>query len=590
MSLSGETFATNMAAKFDLVICGGTVIDGTGGEPFEADICVAGGRIVDIGKASARGVEEIDARGLIATPGFIDLHTHLDGHVTWESLLYPLTGHGVTTALIGNCGVGFAPVRPDNHGGLIQLMEAVEDIGFADLSAGLPWNWETYPQYLDALAARAWNMDVGALLPHSTLRAYVIGDAALERPASASERAQLTAFAREAIAAGALGIGTSTLRDQRTRDGRHIPSVLADEAEFSAIAMGMTAGGGGVLQVAIEFNQFPLACEELQLFARVGQASGRPVMFSCKQTNRVPEGWRKLLEISDAANARGVAMHPQVLGRPTGAIMGLQTTIHPFSRCPAFSPLLGLPLAEKVAALRDPALRAQLIGELELAQATLPERIRGFALMFPLGEEPDYEPAANSSVEALALSRSQPVAEFLYDLLLEHDGRQLLLLAGGNYAQFSLDPSLEMIRNAYSVPGLGDAGAHAGIICDASISTFMLSYWARDRIRGNRLTLPETVKWLTADCAKVLGLADRGRIALGMKADLNLIDHARIRLHAPRAVNDLPAGGTRLVQDATGYVATIVSGQVVHRDDVPTGLLPGRLVRGNQIPHKFQLS
>ncbi|MCK9543485.1 MAG: amidohydrolase family protein [Novosphingobium sp.] len=568
-----------MTSDYDLVIRGGLVVDGSGGDPFAADVAIKGGVIEQVGEVAGSGREEIDAGGHIVTPGFIDLHTHLDGHVTWESRLYPATGHGVTTALIGNCGVGFAPCRPQDHDTLIHLMETVEDIAFDDLSKGLPWNWETFPQYLDALAARRYNMDVGTLLPHSTVRAYVMGERSLEEKAGEADLAALADIARDAAAAGALGFGTSTLRDQRTRDGRHIPSVLADEHEFTAIARGMGAGGGGVFQVAIEFNQFPLACEELEMFGRVGEASGRPIMFSCKQTNRTPQGWRELLAISDRVNARGVAMHPQVLGRPTGAILGLQTTLHPFSRCPSYEPLRALPLAEKVAAMRSPELRAKLIEELDIAQQKLPERIRGFSLVFPLDDAPDYEPAEADSVEAMARARGMPSAEFVYDLLLRKEGEQLLLMAGGNYAEFSLDPSLEMIRNPHSVPGLGDAGAHAGIICDASISTYMLSHWTRDRTRGDRLDLPGVVKWLTADCARVLGLADRGRIAPGLKADINVIDYDRLKLHAPRATHDLPAGGTRLVQDATGYAATVVSGEIVHRDDRPTEALPGRLVR-----------
>jgi len=568
-----------MAHDYELVVRGGLVYDGSGGAPFAADVAIAGGRIAEIGNVAGRGAEEIDASGKIVTPGFIDLHTHLDGHVTWESRLYPVTGHGVTTALIGNCGVGFAPCRPEDHDTLIHLMETVEDIRYDDLKKGLPWNWETYPEYLDALAERSYNMDIGTLLPHSTLRAYVMGEDALERTANDAERGRLAQLASEAVAAGALGFGTSTLRDQRTRDGRHIPSLRADEDEFTAIARGMSEGGGGVVQVAIEFNRFPLACEELEMFARVGQASNRPIMFSCKQTNGTPEGWRDLLAISDRANDEGIAMHPQVLGRPTGAICGLATSLNPFARCPSFAPLRELPVEQKAAAMRDPELRKALLAELDAAQQKLPERIRGFGLIFPLGDDPDYEPERSASVEALAAARGVPAAEFVYDMLLERSGHQLFLLAGGNFADFSLDPSLEMIRNPHSVPGLGDAGAHSGIICDASITTYMLSYWTRDRTRGERLPLADVVKWMTADCADVLGLADRGRIAPGLKADLNVIDYDRLALHAPRATYDLPAGGVRLVQDATGYAATIVSGEIVHRDDQPTSNLPGRLVR-----------
>jgi|KBSSwiStaDraftv2_1062776.scaffolds.fasta_scaffold47736_4 N-acyl-D-aspartate/D-glutamate deacylase len=569
-----------MTQQFDLVIRNGLVIDGTGGEPIEADVAVSGSRIAAVGKVAGAGREEIDAAGKIVTPGFIDLHTHLDGHVTWESKLYPATGHGVTTAVIGNCGVGFAPCHKGDHETLIRLMEWVEDIGFDDLSAGLPWDWETFPDYLDALSRRRFNMDVGALLPHSTLRAYVMGERSLEEGAATGDDLErIAALTRASSAAGALGFGTSTLVDQRTMDGRHIPSFNADEAEFTAIAKALGEGGGGVFQVAIEFNRFPLACEELEMFARVGAASGQPITFSCKQTNGTPEGWRDLLAISDRANAAGVTMHPQVLGRPTGAIMGLQTTMNPFSRCPSYAPLAKLSVPEKVRAMRDPDLRARLIAEGEEAQRKMVERARGYRFVFPLNDPPNYEPTEDESVEAMASRRGIPAAELAYDLLLEKDGYQLLLLAGGNYAQFSLDPAMEMLRNPHSLPGLGDAGAHAGIICDASTSTYLLSYWTRDRTRGERLPLPQVVKWLSADSAGALGLSDRGTIAPGMKADLNVIDHDRIALRPPRATNDLPAGGTRLVQDAVGYVATVVGGEIVHRDDRPTEALPGRLVR-----------
>jgi N-acyl-D-aspartate/D-glutamate deacylase len=571
--------------KADLVVRNGLIVDGTGSEPFEADVAVQAGRITAIGKLSARGIEEIDARGKIVTPGFIDLHTHLDGHVTWESMLYPVTGHGVTTVVTGNCGVGFAPVRPDDHEKLIRLMETVEDIRFEDLSKGLPWNWSSFPEYLDALERREYNMDVGTLLPHSTLRAFVMGNRSLSDKASDADLASMADLAYAAVQAGALGFGTSTLRDQRTSDGRHIPSVLADEREFLAIARGMANAGCGVVQAAVEFNQFPLACDELEMLARVGAQSGRPVLFSLKQTNSHPDGWRDLLAISDRANADGTAMHPQVLGRPTGAIMGLQTTSHPFSRCPSFAPLLGLSVEQKVAALRSPYLRARLIREAEVEMLKRPERVRGYKLIFPLNDPPNYEPEECDNVEAIAQSRGIPTVEFVYNLLLEKNGKQLLLLAGGNFANYSLEPAREMLENPYSVPGLGDAGAHSGIICDSSISTYMLSYWSRDRTRGPKLALRQVVKQLSGDSAKVIGLTDRGFLAPGYKADLNVIDYDRIELGAPRATHDLPAGGTRLVQDARGYCATIVNGEVVHRNDRPTGVLSGRLVRGSRL-HK----
>jgi N-acyl-D-amino-acid deacylase len=568
-----------MTEQFDIIIRNGAVFDGTGAEPFYGDIAIRDGAIVAIGTVEGIGAEEIDAKGKIVTPGFIDLHTHLDGHITWESVLHPATGHGVTTAVTGNCGVGFAPCRPEDRDSLIKLMETVEDISFADLSAGLPWDWESFPDYLDALSKRKFNMDIATLIPHSTLRAFVMGDRCLTDNASAEEREQMASMVCEAIRAGAIGVGTSTLRDQKTSDGHHIPSVLADEDEFQALADGMARAGAGVFQVAIEFNQFPLACEELEMFARVGKASGRPIMYSLKQTNRTPDGWRALMAISDRANAEGTAMHPQVLGRPTGALMGLQTSLHPFSRCPSFEPYSGLPIADQVAAMRTPELRAQLLSEAEQAQLRLPERVRGFSLVFPFFDPPNYEPTQAQSVDALAAAKGMPAMEYAYDLLLEEEGHRILLLAGGNFAEYSLEPALEMMRNPHSVPGLGDAGAHSGIICDASISTYMLSYWTRDRTLGDKLALPGVIKWMTQDCANVLGLTDRGQISVGMRADINVIDYDRINLRIPHATHDLPAGGLRLVQNAVGFVATIVNGQIVHRDDEVTNVLSGRIIR-----------
>ncbi len=565
--------------RYDLVIRGGLVVDGSGGEPYEADVAIRGNRIEAVGVVSGPGAEEIDARGKIVTPGFIDLHTHLDGHVTWESMLYPVTGHGVTTVVTGNCGVGFAPVRPQDHDELIRLMETVEDIDFEDLKKGLPWTWSSFPEYLDTLSRRQYNMDVGTLLPHSTLRAFVMGERSLSDKATPAELEQMAALAKAAVEAGALGFGTSTLRDQKTSDGRHIPSVLADEEEFTAIAMGMAGAKRGVVQAAVEFNQFPLACDELKMFARVGKASGRPIMFSLKQTNKTPDGWRELLAISDRANAEGVTMYPQVLGRPTGAIMGLQTTMHPFSRCPSFAPLKHLSLDEKVAAMHSPELREKLLSEEQSAQLKRPERVRGYRFVFPFNDPPNYEPDQSDSLEAIAEAKGVPAAELIYDMLLEKNGEQLLLLAGGNFADYSLEPARAMLENPHSVPGLGDAGAHSSIICDSSIPTYLLSYWTQHRTRGPKLQLPEVVKWLTSDSCRTIGLTDRGRVEAGYKADLNVIDYERLTLHLPRLTHDLPAGGVRLVQDATGYAATIVSGQIVHRDDRPTGILSGRLVR-----------
>lgn len=568
-----------MSSPFDLVIRNGLVYDGTGAPAAMADVAVQSGRIAAVGPGLGNGVDEIDASGRIVTPGFVDLHTHLDGHVTWESRLVPTTGHGITTCVTGNCGVGFAPVRPDDRDNVIRLMETVEDISHADLTAGLPWDWESFPDYLNALGRRRYNQDVAALIPHSTLRSYVMGERSLSEAANADDLGAITALVSDAVRAGAVGFGTSLLQDQKTSDGRHIPSYHADEAELSAMTNALRSGGGGVMQVAIEFNQFPLALDQLRMLARIGKASGQPIMFSLKQTNATPDGWRDLLALSDRANGEGIALFPQVLSRPTGAIMGLSTSMNPFSRCPSFEVLDALPFADKVTTMRTAEMRARLLAEAEQQQQRLPERLRGYRYVFPLNDPPNYEPDREDCIDAMAARNGVSPVELAYDLLLKDDGRQLLLLAGGNYAQYSLDPSYDMLCNRFSVPGLGDAGAHAGIICDASATTYMLSYWARDRARGAQLPLARVIQSLTSDCARAIGLRDRGVIAPGMKADLNVIDHDRLNLRAPRPVHDLPAGGTRLVQDALGYDATIVSGEIVMRNDRPTDALPGRLVR-----------
>jgi N-acyl-D-aspartate/D-glutamate deacylase len=571
-----------MATQFDLLIRNGSVVDGTGAEAFTADIGVSNGRISAVQKNISGGArEEIDADGLLVTPGFVDVHTHFDGHVTWENRPRPSTGHGVTTIVVGNCGVGFAPCKPEDRDFLIGLMETVEDIPFADLKKGLPWDWESFPEYIDAIGRRRYNMDVGTLVPHSTLRAYVMGKRALSgEPATAEDIATMAALTRDAVKAGALGFGTTILREQRTNDGNHIPSYYADEAEFTAIAQGMQEAGGGVFQIAPEFNEFPLALDQLDMLVRVGKASGRPLMYSLKQSNSTTTGWQQMLEISDRANRNGVRVHPQVFGRPTGAILSLESSLHPFSRCPSFAPLLTLPLAEKVRALQNADLKARLIEESKTVPIS--RRANGYRLVFPLSDPPNYEPTIDESLDARAALRGMAPEALAYELLLENSGNGLLLLAGGNYADSNLEPSFGMLQNANAIPGLGDGGAHSAIICDASISTFMLSYWTRDRTRGAKLSLPHAVKLLTSASANAIGLHDRGVIKSGYKADINVIDYKNLTLRAPYMTYDLPAGGRRFAQKAEGYVATILSGEIVHRHDRETDKLPGRVLRGAQ--------
>jgi N-acyl-D-aspartate/D-glutamate deacylase len=566
-----------MKHEYDLIIRNGMVVDGSGGEPFAADVAISGNKIAAVGKVSGSGREEIDARDCIVTPGFIDLHTHLDGHVTWESRLKPCSGHGITTAIMGNCGVGFAPARPADHDTLIRVMEGVEDIPFDVLKAGLPWQWETFPEYLDFLEDRRYDMDIAALLPHSMVRAYVMGERALAcEEATEADIAAMAKIAEEAVAAGAIGFATSSLTEQRTAEGNHIPSLNATEEELLGIARGMSAANGGIIQMAFEFNEFPSAKDELEMLVRVAQGSGRPTMYSLKQTNRHPEGWRDLLAINARAQAEGVAIRPQVLGRPTGAILSLESTLHPFAKCPSYQPLAALPLAQRVVELRKPEVREKLLQE--AAGSTMSSR-GGYVNMFELSEPLDYEPRAENSLQAKAERLGTSPLALAYEQLLANDGQGLILYAAGNYAQGSLEPALAMMRFPGAVPGLGDAGAHSTIVSEASATTYLLSYWARDRKRGDRVPVQQVVKWLTRDSAEAVCLFDRGLIKEGLKADVNVINHSRLKLHAPYMTYDLPAGGRRLVQDADGYVATIVSGEIVRRHDQETANLPGRLVR-----------
>ena len=569
--------------SFDLVIRGGTVVDGNGNEPFEADVAVIQGKIAAVGQNLASGAEEIDARGCLVTPGFVDLHTHLDGHVTWEQRLKPCSGHGITTAIMGNCGVGFAPARPADHDALIRVMEGVEDIPFKVLKAGLPWSWETFPEYLDFLSGRQYDMDVGALLPHSMLRTYVMGERGIRgESASAEEVAQMGKLAAEASAAGALGFASSRLTEQRAKDGSNIPSLRATEAELKGVAQGLCSTRGGTLQMAIEFNDFPGAVDELGMFIRVARDSGLPGMYSLKQSNRTPEGWRELLALTSRANGEGARIHPQVLGRPTGAIITLDATLHPFAKCPSFELLAKIPLRERVERMRDPELRARLVAEAATVKMSARSGSDSYARMFRFVEPLQYEPDPSTSVAAYAKARNERPEAVIYDWLMENDGTGQVLYAAGNFADGTLDAALDMMRFPGSVPGLGDGGAHSTFVCDASASTYMLTYWARDRQRGERMSVPEVVRKLTRDSAMAVGLHDRGVLAAGYKADLNVIDHGRLALHAPKLIADLPAGGRRMVQASTGYVATVVSGKVVRRNDEETAELPGRLVRGAQ--------
>jgi N-acyl-D-amino-acid deacylase len=516
----------------------------------------------------------------VVAPGFIDAHSHLDGNATWEQRLRPSSGHGITTTVFGNCGVGFAPCPAEHRSFAVALMEGVEDIPAEILDRGLPWEWETFPEYLRFLDRRVFDMNVGALLPHSLLRVTVMGERAIAGgPATPDDIRQIAALTAEAISAGALGVGSTRLDGQRTLAGVVSPSAHASEAEYVAVASAIADAGGGVLQVAPEFNQFPRAEYELAMLVRVAAETGVPVAYTLKQTNEHPDGWRRLLDITSDANSIGTPVHPVVLGRPTGAILTWECSTHHFVRCPTYEAIADLPLDDRIAQLARPAVRQAILTERAAADTRGGSRLsRSAHLLFELGDDPDYEPRPTASLAARAAAEGTSPAALAYDTFMSDGGRGALLFTSGNYSQLSLDPALEMMRFPGAVLGLGDAGAHSTIICDASAPTTMLSYWTRDRVLGDRLDLPFVVRKLTAEIADLFGLADRGLVEPGRRADLTVFDHERVRVRRPRMDYDLPGGGRRLVQDAEGYAAVIVNGVVVARDDRETGELGGRLL------------
>lgn len=567
----------------DIAIRGGLVFDGRGSEGRIADIGIKGDRIVQVGGMVPAGTKEIDAHGLIVTPGFIDIHTHYDGQVIWTDRLTPSTVHGVTTIVIGNCGVGFAPCRPEDREALVELMAGVEDIPEVVMTDGLSWEWETYPEYLDAVAARSFDVDVASYLPHSALRVYVMGKRALDREeASPQDIAEMARLTREAMQAGSIGFATSRNLQHVSIKGEPIPTVRAAEDELQGIADALANENTGVLQILTDFDQYRSVDAEFDMLRRIVSMSGRPMSFSLQQKHGDPEGYKHLLDLTDQAVADGLPVKAQVAARPSGVLLGHRLSLTPFSKCPSFIAISTLPFAEKLAKLAEPETRAQILEE---ATGEYAEQVRAFGdfdRIFTLHEYPDYEPAPELSIAAQAASAGREIFGYVYDLLLEDDGETLLFAAAQNYADGTFSASYEMMSRGNTVVGLGDGGAHLGLICDASYTTTLLAHWSRDRLRGPKVPLADAIKIMTSDTAEAVGLLDRGIIAHGYKADLNIIDYEKIKLRKPYVVYDLPAGGRRVLQDAEGYSFTILSGKVTYEEGVPTDALPGRLVRGAQ--------
>ena len=564
---------------YDLVLRGGLIVDGTVGEPVIGDVAIHDGRIAAIGAIEGAGEQEIDVAGRIVTPGFVDIHTHYDAQAIWSERMTPSSAHGVTTVVVGNCGVGFAPCRKADHALLINVMEGVEDIPGVVMAEGLDWDWETFPDYLDALDRRRRDIDIATYLPHSPLRVFAMGARGAERePANDEDLARMRRLAREAIDAGALGFATSRTFIHRTAAGTQIPSFQASDDELQAIAMGLADAGGGILQAVLDVPQRSWE-EEVGALRRIARRAGRPVTFTFAAPNAGPPIWQPVFDMLDDAHARGESLSAQVFPRPIGMLVGLELSTHPFAQCPSFAPIAALPLAEKVAAMRAPALRATLIAETPAEGHPLAAMGRAWAWMFPLSDPPNYSPAIEDSVAARAERRHVSPEEIAYDMLLEEGGHAMLYVALGNFHDGKLDVVRDLLTHPGTVLGLGDGGAHYGAICDASYPTFMLTYWARDRGAGG-ISLSQAVRMLTHDPARVVGLLDRGLLRPGYKADVNVIDLDRLHLRKPALTYDLPAGGRRLDQQADGYDLTIVSGKIIAERGVPTAARPGRLIRG----------
>jgi N-acyl-D-amino-acid deacylase len=584
---------------FDYIIRGGTIHDGRGGPGYQGDVAVKDGLIVEVGGSIAGPAKAvIDAAGAIVTPAWIDIHTHYDGQVTWDGELNPSASHGVGTIVMGNCGVGFAPVPPNGYADLIELMEGVEDIPGTALYEGMPWGaWETYPQYLDFLATREFALDVSSMIAHGPVRNYVMGARGRNNEApTADDMRHMAEIVEEGLRAGAVGFSTSRIMGHRSIHGDQVPGTFADDAELGAMATAMKRAGQGVFQIipagtlgagGPETPEHSSLESEVDLICRLSEASGRPATFTLFETNDDANRWREVITRVEAGNARGAQVFPQVGSRPTGLVFSLGS-YHPFMAKPTFQALMALPRAQMLAEMRKPEVKAKIMAEDNIPPIH-PGKMETVIVWAPLPMEQTYaltsdstyEPTQGESFAALAAKAGyDDVKSYLYDYLLGEDGRTFAIVFFTNYAGYTLDPVREMQMEASTVTGLSDGGAHVGLIFDAVNPTYQLTYWARDRSRGATLPLAHVIHRQTYRNAALFGFTDRGAIAPGLRADINVIDFDNLRLEALELRNDLPAGGGRLMQGAHGYLATLINGQLTRRFDEDTGARPGRLVRG----------
>jgi N-acyl-D-aspartate/D-glutamate deacylase len=573
-----------MSKEFDLVVRNGTVVDGTGGPPHEADVAVKGGRIAGIGRIAGSGAEEIDAKGRLVTPGFVDIHTHYDGQAVWDPQTAPSSWHGVTTAVMGNCGVGFAPCKPQDREKLVELMEGVEDIPGPVMHEGLKWTWESFPEYFQSLASKQRDIDLCALLPHAAVRVYVMGDRAIRHEkAIEADIAQMRVIARDAVAAGAFGFSTSRTISHKSLTGEYTPTLRANEEELAGIAMGLRDAGSGFIEFVSDWTE-PDTKSEFDMLRRVAEKSGRPVVFSVSRRHEPHrrDQWKELVGYADQAQKDGVNIRAVTAPRAVGVLLGLEGSQNPFSGTPTYKSIAKLPLSQRVARMRDPEVRRKILSEDPIAGATFPliRRLK-YTHMYRFGNPPNYLPKAEDSIEAMAAVRGMTPPELAYDILLEDEGQSFIHCPISNYPNYSLDGTEQMLANRNVIMGLGDGGAHVGFILDAGYPTWLLTYWGRQQ---KRWPIEELVRRLTSDTAAAAGLGDRGVIAVGKKADLNVIDYAGLEAGRPYVAYDLPAGGRRLMQKVKGYEATIVSGAVTYRNGEATGALPGRMVKGQRAP------